>query len=299
MAKRLAILEAPSNLGLIAPSPGSEPGVKWLAPILMDYGFGEGLTITDHKKLPAPPYQTDIDPESKVRNADAIVDYSKLLAEQMIAWRQEDYFSITLGGDCSILIGHMLALKQLGRYGLFFLDGHTDFVLPSQSRTAGAAGMDLAMVTGHGPGTLCNIEGLQPYVKEEDVFCFGNRVYIDWYEQAIRDTAIHYFNLVDIRRVGIPKIAQEFLDMVSSKQLDGFWIHFDVDVLNDEIMPCVDSRSVDGLRYEELKEVLVPLLSSPLAAGMDITILDPTLDKEGKYSKEFVRMMNGVMASRK
>jgi len=294
-AKQIAILEAPSNLGLIAPSPGSEPGVKWLAPILMDYGFGEGLMVTDHKKLPAPAYQTDIDPESKVRNADAIVDYSKLLAEQILAWRQKDYFTITLGGDCSLLIGHMLALKQSGRYGLFFMDGHTDFVLPSQSRTAGAAGMDLAMVTGHGPAKLCDIQGLQPYVKEEDVFCFGNRVYIDWYEQAIRETAIHYFNLAEIRRMGIHKIVREFLDMAAHKQLDGFWIHFDVDVLDDAIMPCVDSRSAGGLRYEELKEVLVPLLKSALAAGMDITILDPTLDREGKYSKQFVQVMNEVV----
>jgi len=39
--------------------------------------------------------------------------------------------------------------------------------------------------------------------------------------------------------------------MVSENNLDGFWLHLDVDVLNDDIMPAVDSREKGGLFYDE------------------------------------------------
>jgi arginase len=56
-------------------------------------------------------------------------------------------------------------------------------------------------------------------------------------------------------------------------------------------MPCVDSRTADGLWYDELKKMLGPLIQSPHLTGMEITILDPTLDKDGKYVKQFVKEM--------
>ena len=65
-------------------------------------------------------------------------------------------------------------------------------------------------------------------------------------------------------------------------------MHLDVDVLDDELMPCVDSRQEDGFSYTELKNILKPLFASPLAAGINITILDPDLDNGGKYASLFV-----------
>jgi len=40
-----------------------------------------------------------------------------------------------------------------------------------------------------------------------------------------------------------------------------------------------------------LSEILSPLLSSGKAVGMEITILDPDLDKDRIYTKEFVDKM--------
>src|SRR5690606_41417647 len=68
-------------------------------------------------------------------NADAIVQYAK---EQAILLRKafaEERFPLVLGGDCSIMIGNALALKQEGNYALFYLDGHTDFMEPEFSQT--------------------------------------------------------------------------------------------------------------------------------------------------------------------
>ena len=76
--------------------------------------------------------------------------------------------------------------------------------------------------------------------------------------------------------------------MIEENDLDGFLIHLDVDVLNDNIMPAVDSRENDGLNYPEFITILTRLLSSPKSIGIEITILDPNLDIEGKYTTAFV-----------
>ena len=59
--------------------------------------------------------------------------YSLRLAEGVQEVLCRNKFPIVLGGDCSIPIGNVLALKCLGRNGLFFIDGHTDFYKPEES----------------------------------------------------------------------------------------------------------------------------------------------------------------------
>ena len=67
-----------------------------------------------------------------------------------------------LGGDCTILLGNLLALRRRGRYGLLFLDGHADFYQPSANVNGEAASSELAFATGRGPASLTTFDGLRP-----------------------------------------------------------------------------------------------------------------------------------------
>ena len=295
--KEIVLIEASTNLGLKEPAPGVEPGVKFLPAALEKAGFSKLLGVKQHLSVEPPPYSMELDEESKVRNADAIAGYSKKLAAAIRIVFEEDKIPLMIGGDCSVMIGSALALKQKGDFGLFHLDGHTDYMGPELSQTKAAAGMGLAIVTGNGHDKLTNIEKLKPYIKEENVFCIGNREYDDEYVSLSLKSKMRYIDLAGIRKEGTGKITNDFLKLVESKKPDGFWIHFDVDALNDEVMPCVDSRNEDGLWYDEVKQMLKPLIQSPYFSGMEITILDPALDKEGKYVSRFVKEMAEVFTT--
>lgn len=288
MNKPLCIIEAPSNLGLKQPVPGKEPGVKHLPNWLKAHGLYTLLSPKQVIRIDPLPYTIDIDPESGVSNANAIVEYSRKLSTTIQKVIESNSIPMVIGGDCSILIGCMLALKSIGTYGLFFLDGHTDFIWPALSKTAGAAGMDLAIVCGYGHQKLTDIDSMKPYVYEQHVWCVGNRTDISWYVEAIQSSRIRYVDLHTLRTLSIACCTDDFLTMVDQKHLDGFWLHFDVDVLDNTIMPAVDSPQPNGLSYEELHEMLSKLFSHPKYVGMDITILDPDLDPTGKYTKDFV-----------
>lgn len=64
-------------------------------------------------------------------------------------------------------------------------------------------------------------------------------------------------------------------------ELDGIWVHLDLDVLDPGCMPAVDSPDADGLEFAELAGLLRVLLADPHIVGMDVTVFDPDLDATG------------------
>ena len=70
-----------------------------------------------------------------------------------------------------------------------------------------------------------------------------------------------------------------------------FWIHLDVDVLDQQIMPAVDSPGTPGLDQEELVSVLRSLLDDPRAVGLTLTVFDPDLDPDGRYAKLITKVV--------
>jgi arginase len=293
--KNICIVEFPSNLGLTMLQPGKEPGVKYLPDWLRQYEFHEHINPESILRLDPSEYSEVKDVDSGIWNADAIATYALLQANLINNLLDEDKFPIAIGGDCSIVIGPAIALKQRGNYALFYLDGHTDFMDISFSASGGAAGMAASIVAGKGHQKLTDVLGLSPYIQEEHLWCVGNREYDDAYEDEIRNSKATYKSLDMLRKEGMENCVRTFLDEIESKQLDGFWLHIDVDVLNDDIMPCVDSRSPDGLTYAEFNELAYHLLQSDKLTGFDITILDPDLDRTGKYTEAFVLNMATVV----
>lgn len=205
-----------------------------------------------------------------------------------------------LGGDCSILLGPMLALRRRVRFGLVFIDGHHDLLLPSTSQTGGAAGMDLALVLGYGPPALSNLRDLGPLAQPEDVILLGPRS--GWTpDAAMRDLLSHRIglalSLTDLRRLGATAAAGQALAALAKHAEAGFWIHLDADVLDHAVMPAVDSPQPGGLHYDELITILRRLIASHRVAGITITIYDPDLDPDGTIAEAFVAALSHGLAS--
>ncbi|HET6885023.1 MAG TPA: arginase family protein [Rubrobacteraceae bacterium] len=283
----VVVVDAPSNLGLSPPGEGREPGVRGLASALRERGIVTRLGAEDGGVVVPPPYSPEIEPATGTRNGEAIRSFSVDLAERVGKVVGSGRFPLVLGGDCSILVGSMLALRRIGRFGLVFVDGHLDFRHPGNSaRLGAAAGEDLALVTGRGSERLTNIEGLRPLVREEDVFALGDREdYPEW--RDIHGTGITVWDLRTLKTLGFDEAASMAVEALRMDGVAGFWIHLDADVLDDELMPAVDSRQPGGMNYGELVELLGAFLRSGLAVGMEITIFDPELDPTGEIAEGF------------
>ena len=285
--REYSVIEAPSILGL------RPTGVELLPKALRAAGLLERLNA-EYGGIVAPssPYNHSRDEETKLLNAEAIKEYSLKLAEAVKRQLHKNKFPIVIGGDCSILIGNVLALRRLGRYGLFFIDGHADFYLPEESPTGEVADMELAIVTGHGPDILSDLDHLKPLVMEQDIVVFGYR---DAEQSAKygcqnikKTTMMKAIELGDVRKLGFQNAATLGITTLLKNELTGFWIHLDADVLDDSIMPAVDYRLPGGITFSELSNLLKLLLLSKKAVGISLTIFNPTLDKDGSITRNFL-----------
>jgi arginase len=264
--REYVLLDAPSNLGLRPPANGVVPGVYKLAGALRDQRLLERLGARDAGVVTPPRYVPDWAPPGPPRNEEAIQRYSLLLADRVGAILDGGGFPVVLGGDCSILLGNALALRRRGRYGLVFVDAHSDFRHPGNAAAVGAvAGEDLALVTGRG-GALAHLDG-GPSFRDEDVAALG-----------IRDQDY----LDELRSLGIAvATAADALSRVERDELGGFWIHVDVDVLDAAVMPAVDSPEPGGPDWTEFERIVRALVQSERAVGLELTIFDPDLDEDG------------------
>lgn len=102
-------------------------GVELLPEALLGVGLAERLEARRTGRVEPPPYDAKRDPQTLVLNPQALVRYSIELAGAVGGALGRGEFPVVLGGDCSILLGNLLALRRRGRYGLLFLDAHADF----------------------------------------------------------------------------------------------------------------------------------------------------------------------------
>lgn len=291
--RRYAIIEAPSILGL------KPTGVEHLPAALLDHGLASRLGARRAGRVATLPYRAERDPETLTLNASAIAAFTPALADAVEGVLARDEFPVILGGDCSILLGSMLALRRRGRFGLLFIDGHADFYQPEVNPNGEAASMDLAFATGHGPAQLVNIEDLAPLVRAEDAVAFGFRDAVEQaqYGSQSLPPELRAFDLEAVRTLGAAAAARAAVDHLTREPLEGFFIHVDADCLDDALMPAVDYRLQGGLTWEELRVILHVAMQSGCAVGLELTIYNPSLDRDGSAGRGLVRVLADALGT--
>jgi arginase len=289
--RRIAVLDAPSNLGLRPPAPLTVPGCYKLAGALRDQGLLRSLDAEDAGYLVPPRYERGKwKPGDGVFNAPGIAAYSVKLADRVGALLDDGAFPLVLGGDCSIMLGHALALARRGRYGVAYLDGHSDFRHLGNSEYVGAAGGEaLALITGRGQADLTNLEGRSPFIRDHDAAVAGIRD-DDWSDE-LRAAGIETWEASRIRAEGARTAANAIATHLHQDGIAGFWVHLDVDILDPSVMPAVDSPDPGGLDAGELVTLLSGLVQAAGCVGMHVGIFDPDLDPDGRLAARLTGLL--------
>jgi len=292
-----AILEAPSALGHIPEHLGVEraPGV------LLEAGLADGLGARRAGCLPARGYSDARDPQTMVMNPQPLHDYSRSLADAVEAILDGGEFPVVLGGDCSLLLGAILALRRRGRSGVPYIDGDADFYQPEVSPLRGAASAsDLAFATGRGPDIVCDLEGRRPLVRDGDVAVLACRDAADRQRRSCQPLPDDMLVLdrEHVRQAGATDAARQAVSFLTRPggPPDGFWIHLDADVFDETIMRSVDDPRPDGLTWNEGIAVLRTALASDQAAGLQVAIYNPDIDTDGADGRGLASAIRSALA---
>ncbi len=271
------VIQAPWNIGL-RPDPaaqGALPGT-WRAPQVLDEsGLSRRLAAVEVTTLPRPPYATEPQPGTWIRNGHTLREHGLLLADAVANALGAGRRPVVVGGDCSILLGCLAgARRRSERIALLHVDGHADFGHPGNQEPdtlVSAAGMDLALSTGRGDPLLTRWPGVEgELVHDQDAVQLGDR------EAELPEGALLGIPIHEILTSG-PTAAAERAVAHLNPDLP-IWLHLDLDVLDGTVLPAVDSPGSPGLSYPQLTLLLTALHRTGRILGMDVSIYDPDLD---------------------
>jgi arginase len=294
--RKYAILAAPSALGHVP----EHRGVERAPAVLLAAGLADGVTARRAGRVAAKGYSAMRDPQTKIMNPQALAEYSSVLADAVAAVLDEGEFPVVLGGDCSIVLGAMLALRRRGRYGLLYIDGDADYYQPEVNPLSGAASAsDLAFATGRGPDVVCDIEGRRPLVRDDDVAVFGCRDAADRERRGCQPLPPGML-VVDrdrVRQLGAAAATREAVAFLTREDgPEGFWIHLDADVFDQTIMQAVDDPRPDGLAWDDVISALRVAIASGRALGLQVAIYNPDIDHDRSNGRGLATAMRKALA---
>ncbi len=303
MNRPIVIVGAPSSIGIKPYADGTQRRLD-LAPAVLRREGVAAIADRDAGDVIPGTYRDFARPPSGVRNTTEVAAYSHDLAQRVAAAASDGSFVLLLGGDCSIILGALLGLRQAGHASpaIAYIDAHTDFNTPEESETGSAASMCLALAVGRGDSPLARLGGETPLARASDTVILARR---DQNDGGGSDASVlREFDVLDlphdiVRSRGAAETVKLALARLANSESSGFWIHVDADVIDPSVVPAVDSPEPDGLSLEELAELLTPLVRHPKALGLEVTIYDPQLDADGASGTRLAQLLTRVLRNSK
>jgi arginase len=282
---RLAVIDAPIDCS------GAGRGGEHAPAALRAAGLVERLGARDAGEADARIRDTRRDPGTGVVGAVEVVRASTAIASRVRELLEARECPLVVGGDCTLLLGVFQALP--GGSGLWFVDGHADFFDGESSPTGEAADMDLAILTGHGPPGLLERDG--PLLEPGAVVLLGHRpseLHPDVARENARlDPAIRALTAPEVRERGAAGVGRDVAGWLAERPA---WLHVDLDVLDEAVLPAVSYPQPLGLDWDELVALVRPLVAAPNLLGVSVADFNPDRDPDGSHAARIVEALGSL-----
>jgi arginase len=231
------------------------------------------------------------DPTSGIVGWPSLAPVTTRLREAVAGHLGEGERVLVLGGCCALLPGAVAGARDaLGEVGLAYADGHVDVYDNRTSPTGEAADMPVAALLGIGwPDWLATL-GELPVIAGDDVVVLGARD-----PEEARDIG-------DLpQRLGITVLGPEQLDARTGDWAleriapRPYWVHLDLDVLDEAAFPATDYLMPGGIDLDTLAQVLRPLGRSPRCVGFSVGCYNPSKDPGRECGRALVDVLVDVL----
>jgi arginase len=208
---------------------------------------------------------------------------------------------LLIGGCCGLVMGAVAGARDaLGRVGVVNVDGHVDAYDHRTSPTGEAADMPVGALLGLGWPDLLRVMGPVPVVARGDAVVIGARD---------RDEAAELGDLPD--RLGIMQRDRDAVVAdppaagraavahfaAGTATAPSYWVHLDVDVLDEAAFPATDYLMPNGLDLDQLARVLEPLAQHPAMIGFSLGCYNPSKDPDGRYGDALADLLVEVLSA--
>lgn len=205
---------------------------------------------------------------------------------------------LVLGGDHSIAIGTwagvMNQLPPETTFALIWIDAHMDAHTMQTSASGNLHGMPVSVLLGEADHELQSCYPSAKPIDGQDLYMFGVRSYEA--EEMILLSKMKV-NVFDTQRIekdgGTQKVLSQLIETIS-RCYDHYAISLDLDAIDPQDAPGVETRAESGLSAKNLLGVFEKLDFGDKFIGLEIAEFDPDNDQEGKTEKLVYEIINSI-----
>jgi arginase len=276
---------------------GTGRGERRAPGVLRAHGLAERIGGTDLGDLGVEVADPRRDERTGITGFAGVLHGSRVVRDAVATALSAGWRPLVLGGCCSILPGVLAGVRRAnGPASLVFVDGHLDLFDGQTSTTGELAGMDLAVVVGHGPPELTELAGTAPIVDPGDVIAVGDadgerrrRFGAPGPEEVA--PALRVIDAAAVAGEGAEVVAERVAGLTGGP----YWLHVDVDVLDESVMPAVSYPTRSGLTWEDLERLLAPIAGSPRLIGANVTDYNADRDPDGSLGRRLADLLVRVL----
>jgi arginase len=289
-------VDATVTIGVPFDSVGRGGGTETAPATLRELGLPETLGARDEGDLAVRIRGEDRDPVTGLLASDDVLSSTVAIRAAVAEALAQGERPFLLGGCCAELPGALAGARDaLGAApGLAHLDGHLDLYDGETSTTGEAADMPISVALGLGPAAWVEAAG-GPAATPARTALVGFRDRAESIADGMRrpEDLPHpplLYGAEDLRRHGVAAAGAELAERLGTAP---FWLHLDVDVLDEAIFPATDYLQPDGLDWEELGVLLGALTGSEAMIGASLACYNPDKDPDLACGRRLVAALAG------
>ena len=258
-----------------------------------------GFEVEDIGNLQVPTPETYEIGDTKLKYLREIVRVNEELAQTVTSVMEKGRFPLVLGGDHSIAIGTIAGVSRLQkRTGVIWFDAHGDLNTAETSPSGNIHGMPLAASLGWGHPDLTGIAPVKGLKFHRNTWRSWKFRSLDKGEKrTIQENGIHVFTMHEIDRMGMAKVVEEALNIVTNGT-DGVHLSLDLDGIDPNEAPGVGTPVAGGVTYPRIPLGFGNHFQADVLTSAEFVEVNPILDVENKTAKVAVALIGSVFGER-
>jgi len=224
-----------------------------------------------------------IHPESHGSKEEKLSRLNQSISRFTQHWTEQNQPFLVIGGDHSCALGTwggvLNGLQRPDKFGLIWLDAHMDAHTFATSPSGNIHGMPLAALLGKADKKLAVMYPGSDFIKPENLILIGVRSYENEEYDLLKQAKVEIIFAEQID--GLAQVLTKAIDKLSlSCRVIG--ISIDLDFIDPDDAPGVETPAQGGIKAEELLKALALINRHPKICGLEISEFNPEKDSENK-----------------